>query len=70
MINASIGSNIVEPSATLSESKPISIESPKKKSKNGILIGIIVLLILAVAGAFVYLKFFSNISHKGYPLAI
>lgn len=70
-VNAPMDSNTVTPSINTSDPKPIySSEAPKEKSKKGILIGIIVLLVLAIVGGFVYLKFFGNISHKVYKLAV
>lgn len=48
-----------------------NVETTKKsKGKNGILIAIIVILVALVAGVYVYLNFFGNISHKVYQTAI
>ncbi len=72
----SVNTTIQPDISTISTPTPVvennaNVTEPKeKKSKNGILIAIIILLIALVAGAYVYLKFFGNISHKVYQTAV
>ena len=74
-IYGDIATTIVQPDVSqmntnVPNTQETSVREKKPKSKNGILIAIIILLVALVAGAYVYLKFFSNISHNVYQITI
>ena len=65
-IYGDIATTIVQPDVSqmntnVPNTQETSVREKKPKSKNGILIAIIILLVALVAGAYVYLKFFSGV---------